>query len=152
MPEPAPGNQGSREPSRGSVLRIASDVAGLEMLRSFVETRARELGLGPSAVYDLLLAANELVTNIMTHGYQGSLGLIEVEMRRSGSAVEVVLRDAAPVFDPTSVAAPDTTLPLDRRPVGGLGIHMARHFVDSITHRALPQGGNELVLVKREAL
>jgi serine/threonine-protein kinase RsbW len=145
MPEPAPGNQGSRE-------RIVSDVAELETLRSFVENRGRELSLRPSAVYDLLLAANELVTNIIMHGYQGAPGPIEVEMRRSGRAAELVLRDAAPVFDPTRVPAPDTTLPLDRRPVGGLGIHMARHFVDSIAHRALPQGGNELVLVKREAL
>jgi anti-sigma regulatory factor (Ser/Thr protein kinase) len=49
------------------------------------------------------------------------------------------------------VPEPDITLPLERRPVGGLGIFLSRKLMDEIRHRALPEGGNEVTLVKRNA-
>jgi serine/threonine-protein kinase RsbW len=138
--------------SHASSLRIRAELKQLEVLRRFVEEQTRALGVEPSAVYDILLAVEELATNIMVHGYRDPSGTIEVELRRLGDALEVRLRDQAPPFDPTLVAAPDTTLPLDLRPLGGMGIHLARHFMDSIIHRALPEGGNELILLKQGVL
>ncbi|MCI0521701.1 MAG: ATP-binding protein, partial [Chloroflexi bacterium] len=58
------------------------------------------------------------------------------------------LRDRAPAFDPRSVPAADTSLPLAARPPGGLGVHFMRQSVDDIRRRARPGGGNELTLIK----
>jgi anti-sigma regulatory factor (Ser/Thr protein kinase) len=55
----------------------------------------------------------------------------------------------APPFDPTRVPDPDLTLPLEERPLGGLGIYLIRQSVDKMVYRAVPEGGNELTLVKR---
>jgi serine/threonine-protein kinase RsbW len=110
------------------------------------------MGVSSAVVYDVLLAVNELVMNIVSHGYRGAPGVIEIDMRRTGRALEIRLRDQAPPFDPTLVPAPDTTLPLEQRPIGGLGIHMARHFVNTMTYRPLSGGGNELTLVKNDVV
>jgi anti-sigma regulatory factor (Ser/Thr protein kinase) len=140
---------GTNSMSDGVSIRVAADVEQLATIRAFVERQADLLGVEASAIYDLVLAANEIATNIVVHGYQGRSGTIEVEMRRSGAAIEVRLRDQAPAFDPTRAPAPDLTLPLHKRPFGGMGIHVTRQMMDDIHHRALPQGGNELTLVKR---
>jgi serine/threonine-protein kinase RsbW len=130
-------------------IRVAADVEQLAAIRAFVERQAELLGVESPAIYDLVLAANEIATNIVVHGYQGQPGAIEIDLRRSGDTIEIHLRDQAPPFDPTRAPAPDLTLPLHKRPFGGMGIHVTRQMMDDMRHRALPQGGNELTLVKR---
>ncbi|HEU5098356.1 MAG TPA: ATP-binding protein [Roseiflexaceae bacterium] len=135
--------------SKVSSIRVAADVEQLATIRAFVEQQAQLLGVDPSASYDLVLAANEMATNIVVHGYRGRPGTIDIELRQFGDAIEIRLRDNAPPFDPTRAPAPDLTLPLHKRPFGGMGIHVTRQMMDDIRHRATTQGGNELTLVKR---
>jgi len=103
----------------------------------------------PRPIDDLVLAVDESATNIIMHGYRGQPGDIEVEIRRAPDAVVIYLRDRAPPFDPTRLPAPDVTLPLEQRPIGGLGVYLTRQLMDSVTHRLTSQGGNELTLIKK---
>jgi serine/threonine-protein kinase RsbW len=130
-------------------LRVAADVAQLAAIRAFVEQHAQALGVGESAIYDLILAVNEVVTNIVIHGYRRQPGEIEIDLRRQGDAIEIRLRDQARLFDPTRVPAPNLNLPLHKRPLGGMGVHVTRQIVDAMRYRVTPEGGNELTLVKR---
>ena len=130
-------------------LRVAADVQQLASIREFVEARAGALGVDPSAVYDLVLAANEIATNIVVHGYRGRPGAIEVEIQSAGDTVTIVLRDQSPPFDPTQAAAPDITVPLERRRPGGMGIHLTRRLTDALLYRTTRGGGNETTLIKR---
>jgi serine/threonine-protein kinase RsbW len=128
---------------------VAADVAQLAAIRAFVEQHAQALGVGESAIYDLILAVNEVVTNIVIHGYRRQPGEIEIDLRRQGDAIEIRLRDQARLFDPTRVPAPNLNLPLHKRPLGGMGVHVTRQIVDAMRYRVTPEGGNELTLVKR---
>jgi len=130
-------------------LRVAADVAQLATIRAFVEQQAHALGVDASEIYDLILAVNEVATNIVVHGYRNQPGVIEIELRRQGEAIEIRLRDQAPLFDPTGVPVPDLTLPLHKRPLGEMGVHVTRQIMDAVRYRVTPAGGNELVLVKR---
>lgn len=132
-----------------STLRVPADVKQLALIRRFVEEQALALSVAEPDVYDLVLAVNEIATNIIVHGYNGQPGEIEIEMRRVGSGVEICLRDQAPAFDPTDAPTPDTKRPLNQRPLGGMGIHVTRQLMDQMLYRAPAQGGNELTLVKR---
>jgi anti-sigma regulatory factor (Ser/Thr protein kinase) len=46
------------------------------------------------------------------------------------------------------VPEPRLDLPLEQRPLGGMGIHLARTLTDGLDHRILPDGGNETTLTK----
>ncbi|HJZ46206.1 MAG TPA: ATP-binding protein [Roseiflexaceae bacterium] len=129
-------------------LRVAADVEHLAAIRAFVERQALALGTDSSAIYDLALAVNEMATNIVVHGYRGRPGTIEIELRPLSDAIEVRLRDKAPLFDPTGVAAPDLSLPLHQRPLGGMGLHLTRNAIDALSYRVTPEGENELTLLK----
>jgi serine/threonine-protein kinase RsbW len=135
--------------SNGVSLQVAADVAQLATIRAFVEQQSRALGIDAYDIYDLILAVNEAATNIVAHGYRGQPGTIELELRQRDNAIEITLRDQAPLFDPTRVPTPDLTLPLHKRPLGGMGVHVTRELMDDIHYRVTPDGGNQLTLVKR---
>jgi len=135
-----------------SLLRVPAEVSQLAAVREFVEEACDRNRLPPEIVDPLVLAVDELVVNIIEHGYQGRPGEIEVEIESTREAVIVRLRDQAPLFDPTRLPIPDITLPLEQRPAGGMGVYLARLAVDSLTHQVTPQGGNQLTLVKRTAV
>lgn len=79
------------------------------------------------------------------------MGFIEVEVGFDDDALVVYLRDQAPAFDPFQVPPPDTSLPLEQRAPGGMGILMIRQLTDEMTYRMTEDGSNDLILVKRHA-
>ncbi|HAP49744.1 MAG TPA: ATP-binding protein, partial [Porphyromonadaceae bacterium] len=42
-------------------------------------------------------------------------------------------------FDPTAIPDVDPTLPVEERPIGGLGIFMMRQLTDSINYKRLDE-------------
>ena len=46
----------------------------------------------------------------------------------------VTLSDNGQPFNPLDLGAPDTTLPVEDRRIGGLGIHLARRMMDEVAY------------------
>jgi serine/threonine-protein kinase RsbW len=130
-------------------LRLTADVSHLAKLRHFVENTAARWRADAREMEDVVLAVDELVTNVMMHGYRGRPGPIEVTLRAADGDLMVRVRDQAPEFDPTQVPPPDLTSPLEERPIGGVGLHLVRNMVDELHYRPLRGGGNEVIVVKR---
>jgi serine/threonine-protein kinase RsbW len=130
-----------------ATLRIPADVHELSAVRGFIREHAAAAGADRTTTDDLVTAVDESVTNIILHGYQGEAGVVEIVVDASNDCLEVQLRDAAPPFDPTSIASPDTTLPPTRRAPGGMGIHLTRELADEVSYRRTSHG-NELTLRK----
>jgi anti-sigma regulatory factor (Ser/Thr protein kinase) len=51
-------------------------------------------------------------------------------------------------FDPLAKEAPDLTLSVEDRPIGGLGIHLLRNLTDGMSYERR-DGLNRLTLTKR---
>jgi serine/threonine-protein kinase RsbW len=139
----------ARDSRAARLLRVEAEPANLAPIRRFVADEAATLGANPEAVSDLVQAVDESVTNIIKHGYRGADGIVEVELQLAASALVVRLRDHAPPFDPTAVPRPDLDLPLERRPPGGMGVHLTRELTDDVRHGSPEGWGNELTLIKR---
>jgi anti-sigma regulatory factor (Ser/Thr protein kinase) len=136
----------------GSVeLRLANDLDGLAGLAERVERFGVEQGLAENVVNALNVVLDEAVSNAINHGYDaGVRGEIAVRLRRSADRVEVEVEDDGRPFDPLQVPPPDLSLPLERRPIGGLGIHLIRNLMDEISY-ARQAGRNVLKMAKRLA-
>ena len=135
-----------------SSLQVVAELSELATIRCFVEQQCTALRIDPSVVYDLLLAVEEIATNIIVHGYRRQAGTIDVVIRQAADGLEIRLRDNAPPFDPTQIPTPDLSAPLTRRPLGKMGIYLARQLVDSIEYYRTPEGTNQLTLVKRHII
>ena len=104
----------------------------IDRLEAFTETAA----LSPRTAHRLTLVCEELATNVAMHGSGGADGAtyIEIMVDRFPDHVAVTVEDDGRPFDPLGLAAPDTSLALDEREIGGLGIHLVRKLVRSIAY------------------
>ena len=124
-------------------LTLQNDLAQI----AFVEERFDEFAAAHSmpkdVKYKMGVIFNDLLNNIISYGYTDS-GEHEIEVRVRLRDGRLTSDDGKP-FNPLARAAPDTSLPLQDRKVGGLGIHLVRHLADEITYRRLT-GRNEVSL------
>jgi serine/threonine-protein kinase RsbW len=133
-------------------LQIEARPEQLRLLRDFVRAVLEPEGVAETALNPLLVALDEAATNIIMHGYRGGAGAIHLEITSQGETVLFRLRDDAPPFDPTQHPLPNLSLPLEQRPIGGLGVHLMRQTMDGLSYRSLPEGGNELTLYKHHLI
>jgi anti-sigma regulatory factor (Ser/Thr protein kinase) len=129
-------------------LRFANDLAGLADLADWVERFGAEQGLPVGAVNALNVVLDEAVSNAINHGYDaGVRGEIVVRLRHRPGRVEAEVEDGGRPFDPLQAPPPDLTLPLEQRPIGGLGIHLIRNLMDEVSY-ARRDGRNVLKMAK----
>lgn len=95
------------------------------------------------------LALEEYVTNLLNHAYADTaLHEIRVRLSCDGRALHVEVEDDGREYNPLKAPLVDTSIPLEERPIGGLGIHLMRRFMDTLDYRR--QGGrNILRMTKR---
>ena len=84
----------------------------------------------------LHVIADEICSNIVKHS--GATGFeVKVEIEDGLSGIVLTFVDDGVAYDPLKHADPDTTLPAEKRPIGGLGIMLVKKMSDSVSyHRA----------------
>ena len=87
---------------------IAADLAALPALRQWAEQACRDAGLDEAASYRLILAVDEIATNIVTHGYAeaGLSGDIALTIERTDRTLTVILEDGGVAYDPRTRSMP----------------------------------------------
>lgn len=110
-------------------------------------------GVPPEILFKLNLVIDELVTNIISYGYEDALPhVIEVSLTLDGDRLTAKLRDDGNPFNPLEEAPdPDLHAPLEERAIGGLGLHFMRVFMDELAYRR-EADRNIMTLVKRIAI
>jgi anti-sigma regulatory factor (Ser/Thr protein kinase) len=95
------------------------------------------------------LALEEHLTNVLHYAYaDAALHEIRVRLSCDERAFLVEVEDDGQAFNPLDAPPVDTYVPLEERPVGGLGIHLMRKFMDTLDYRR--EGGrNILRMTKR---
>lgn len=102
---------------------------------------------------DLAFSANlcleELITNTILYGLKGATDrFIHIQISLSDEALEIILKDDAPQFDPfVQAPSPNLDADINKRPIGGLGVHLVKTLMDD-THAYYDGSGNLLVLYK----
>jgi serine/threonine-protein kinase RsbW len=129
-------------------LSVGAKLSNLAGIRNFVHTALIPYCNNEDFLYELALVVEEAVANIIIHGYRGEQGVVTLMILPNEGCVEIVLQDDAPPFDPTSVPAPRLDLPLELRPLGGLGIHIIRKYSEKMVYQQTPTGLNELKIYK----
>jgi anti-sigma regulatory factor (Ser/Thr protein kinase) len=102
-----------------------------------------------AARYNVLVALQEMVTNVMRHGYQSDHSRpIVVAFELTDDSLAIELRDQGPPFDPlqydTSALDADESMPTQ---CGGHGIRIVRQVMDKVEYQR-DDGWNVLRLTK----
>ena len=129
-------------------LTISNKISEITRLNAFVKSSAQTIGIEATLANKIKLAVEEAVTNIIDYAYpDGAEGTIKIAIEADANAIRFVITDTGIEFDPTSVTKADTTLSIEERPIGGLGIFLVRNLMDSINYERI-DGKNVLRLEK----
>jgi serine/threonine-protein kinase RsbW len=103
----------------------------------------------PKAMYLVPLAIEEIVTNCINYGYDDAgEHTIEITLTVADHTLTLTVVDDGHEFDPLARPAPNLTLAVEERPIGGLGIHLLRNLTDAMSYERR-DGLNRLTLSKR---
>lgn len=102
-----------------------------------IEALCIEHGLSQDIIFKFQLSMDELMTNVISYGFEGvdAEPEITVDVRIDDDTINVVIRDNGRPFNPLADATePDLSLDAEHRPVGGLGIHLTKAFIDTLAY------------------
>jgi sigma-B regulation protein RsbU (phosphoserine phosphatase) len=139
-----------RPPRAGDVVASAEahlDLDGgteeLGRARVWLEGWCASQGVGAEALHDLDLALEEVVANVVHHGYGSARGgRMGLRLALAGDVVRLEIRDRAAAFNPLHAEGP---APRSAEGGGGLGVHLVRRIMDRVEY-ARENGENLLVL------
>jgi len=94
------------------------------------------------------LAIEELATNSIKYGYDDAgEHVIEFELRIAHGEMVLVVTDDGHPFNPLDFKEPDMRLPIEEKPIGGLGIHLLRKMADKMEY--IRQDGKNRVTLRK---
>lgn len=129
--------------SRERDFQVDCDAIGLAL--AFLETALEEGGCDLKIASRLKIAFDEIVSNIVKFSKASDFRL---RIAEHGGMWELEFSDSGVEWNPLVHKDPDTTLPLEEREVGGLGIFMVKRLMDSVEYRR-EDGRNILSMRKR---
>lgn len=130
-------------------LSFPNQIEMLAQVLDFITDLGRELGLNDRQLFEVRLAVDEAVTNVISYAYpKGQTGMVQMRCACLDGLFAVEIIDQGKPFNPLEQTEPDVSCPLDKRAVGGLGIYFIRRVMDEVTYRYDAQLGNVLRMVK----
>lgn len=151
-----------------STIGVTPELKEWRTIRRWVESFCVRHGVSRDICLKLQLAAEEWFVNVVTHGFarkeNGHLAngqpnngqppepvvRLSIAMERMERHEEIVLEliDNGPAYNPLDRRDPDIALPVEERPIGGLGIYLIKRIMDDCEYRR-QDGCNRLTLRKR---
>lgn len=123
------------------LIELKNEVAELDRLAETVDDFCGEHELPPKVAFNLNLVLEEVVVNVINYAFpDGGAGepiYVRVALEREGGKVARVVaevRDTGMAFDPLVGGPPDFVLDLEKRPVGGLGVHFLKTLMDDVSY------------------
>lgn len=116
-------------------LTLHNDINEVPLLGEWIEQLGEDLGIGMPDVFQLNLALEEAVVNVMNYAYPGEEGReLWLEAEGDGSNITFLLKDEGVPFDPTKEDEPDITLSAEEREIGGLGIFLVKQLMKEVCY------------------
>ena len=130
-------------------LVFQCETLSVPVMRRVLGDTLRGLGVDEESVYDIVLAATEACTNVLTHGGRRvrdyavvtSLGAVACQVEVADDGVGLRRGAAEPEADPQQT-------PVAQLPESGRGLAIMRAFVDNVTLDSRPGHGTVVTLRK----
>jgi anti-sigma regulatory factor (Ser/Thr protein kinase) len=131
-------------------ITVAANTEQIPVISDFIEGLMSLAGFDLRKIMEVQLAAEEACTNVARYAYPGKDGTIHIVARVHGDRLDLIIEDYGVPFDPTTYNVVLSQAGTQDRPIGGLGIHLIRSYVDGMSFE-FRDGKNALTLVKKRA-
>jgi serine/threonine-protein kinase RsbW len=130
-------------------LAVCADGEAMSHVRPFIEAFSHARGVGDADIARILIAVEELVTNIVRYGYAPGQepGSARITLRLDGNRFAIGITDDSRAFDPFTAPEPDLDSPVEARRIGGLGLYIVKALMDETSYRR--DGSHNVVEISR---
>ena len=130
-------------------LVVEADVNNLFEVQMFIDEQLEEAGCSMPAQIAIDVAVEELFVNIASYAYGEEIGVavVQVSVHEDPLSVQITFMDNGEQYDPLAKPDPDTTLSVDERKKGGLGIFMVKNSMDDINYEY--KDGKNILTIKK---
>lgn len=130
-------------------LILEATVENLPQATEFIIESLEEKNCKPKVTMQMELVMEELFVNIAHYAYKPDTGncIIQREFEENPRAIIVTFIDSGVPYNPLKHEDPDTSLGVEEREIGGLGIFLVKKNVDNISYE-YKDGQNVLRLKK----
>ena len=130
-------------------LMFRCETLSVPVMRHVLGDTLRGLGVDEETIYDILLAATEACTNVLTHGGQKVQGYaVCASLGAVGCQVEVTDDGVGMMPRATEARPPGPESPAAQLPESGRGLAIMRACVDNVTLDSRPGRGTVVTLRK----
>ncbi len=131
-----------------TLLRLPSRIEAVNEAAASVARLLQDLGTTDDVSFAVDIAIREAVTNAVLHGNKlDETKLVEIQVKVSSEAVELLVHDEGKGFKPEEV--PDPTAAENILKSSGRGIFLIRNFMDEVNWIVAPKGGTTVRLLKK---
>ena len=126
--------------------------ATLENLQQVIDFATEQMELHECPMKTVMqseLVIEEIFVNIASYAYQPEIGPATfcIEFEENPNAVVMTFIDGGKPYNPLEKVDPDTTLDIEERDIGGLGIFLVKKNVDDIAYSY--EGGKNILTIKK---
>ena len=128
---------------------LSNNIEEVSRLNALVDEACEAVGFDMATMMSVKLAVEEAVVNVINYAYpKGTKGEVSIKAESNDVRLKFTIIDSGKPFDPTAQKEVDTSLSVEERGIGGLGIHLFRQIMDSINYERI-DGQNILTLRKK---
>ncbi len=112
-------------------LILDNDLKEMEQFRFFIEGLVKDKLINEGTCIKLNLVIEEMFTNILHYGFKDSNNhKIEIIVELDNNIFTATIIDDGIPFNPLNYRVQDLNAPLEKRRIGGLGIHLMKNIMD----------------------
>ena len=131
-------------------VELGNELEELGRMGQIIDEFCESNRLTADTGFALNLSLEEILTNVIKYAYDDDdKHTILVRLHLNEGEVYMEVEDDGRPFNPLESETPDIHAPLDERPLGGLGIHLVKHHVDSL--RYMRKNERNLLVITKKA-
>ena len=117
-------------------ITVEAVLENLQKVMDFATEKLEERDCPMKASMQLELVIEEIFVNIASYSYHPEIGKATfcIEFEENPDAVLMTFIDGGKPYNPLEKEDPDTTLDINERDIGGLGIFLVKKNVDEISY------------------
>ncbi len=117
-------------------LTIAAAPENADTVVEFVDGLLEGYDCDMRVLMSIEVAVDEIFTNIANYSYNPGTGdaTVRVEVTEDPLTADITFIDRGRPYDPLAREDPDTTLSVEERPIGGMGILIVKKSMDAVSY------------------
>ncbi len=131
-------------------IEVEATLEKLDTVLEFVEVNLEAMDCPMKVAMKIAVCVEELYVNIANYAYDGQIGKCRIDIEydeKLPCRVRISLTDSGKYFNPLDKEAPDITLDVEEREIGGLGIFMVKNIMDNISYERKQE--NNIIIMEK---